>query len=387
MTAAPKFCTQCGFTVGETDKFCSQCGYGFFGKKSEIPSLRQVSVSLKQKLLLAGIVVSFSVAVISFQSQIIGSPPSQVHAPLGDENQVGTIPPTAGTAVQPAVTAAPDPEVDALKAELQINPKSVPNLKQLATLLWAKVPVTAEDGPAPQEVVLDLVDTLGKLLAIDPKDEESLLMMANLNFNQQVFGKSAEYFKKYLELHPDDIKVRASYASNLTFLGHPEQALAELEVALKKDPKSFQANAFKSITLAQMGKLDEAKAVGIPALLLAPSDEAKTRFKKFLDSLSTMKPVSAADTKKGDRGNLVTEPPVVTFLKQHPIVGPKFKSFAVKNSAIEILVENFPMQAMPPVAKEVFEKKVRDQLASQSEISAVIFKDAVTSAELATIQK
>ena len=337
-----KFCAQCGSKRKLTDKFCGECGASLSENSSKVTARPLLFVSvLIGALFIGGLVIYCG-------QSLIGKPPTEQH-------QSGLS--------RPAQTTNPadaNDKIKELRAELEINPKSIPNLKALSAELWNLLP---NEGEPSQALVLEIIDTLGKILAIDSKDGESLLMMANITFNQKVFSKSSEYFERYLAITPDDLEARASYASTLTFVGKPAEALKQLDTVLAKNPKAFQPLAFKAITLGQMNKLDEARKVGAEAMLVAPNDEAKKRFQGFLDSLSGMRQGNTPQN-QADNDESVT----LRYLKQHQIVGPKLVRSEIKEKILSVYLENFPMEAMPPFAKEKFESALKEQLKNDSNI-------------------
>ena len=290
--------------------------------------------------------------IISFQGKIIGTAPVESHP----QN------------IKQASVEYDDAETKAFKAELTINPNNRDALRGLAQNLWAKL-ANYEEGPS--NLVLDLLDTLLKLQSIDPQDKLTLLMLANLSFNQRVFDKSAQYYEKYLILEPEDTEARANYSSVLTFIGKLDDALRQIDIVVTKDPKSFQANAYRAITLAQMGRVDEAKKVGVSAMKFAPSEEAKSRFGKFLASLDNQQNSSGQPQKSSDDN----EPAVVKVVKQSSVAGPKLVSSKVEGNLLVLTFKDFPMKGMPPIAKDIFFSKIR-AANQQDQFEEVKFIDA-----------
>ena len=277
------------------------------------------------------------------------------------------------------------------KAPTNIHPSSHATSPNDSEEVPSAENASPEDGSgfSSQQLLLELIDARGKILSMNPNDTDSLISMANITFNQRIFDKSAEYFQRYLALVPDDIEARASYASTLTFLKKPEDSLTQLDIALEKDPKSFQANAFKSITLTQLGRNEDARKAGQLALALAPNDEAKNRFQKFLDSIDKQdNPTAPEEEKTQARGNTPSQDPsVVAFLKAHPMIGPKLVSYTVEGSTLKLFLKDFPMAAMPPVAKDSFFGKVKAVMQQDATIQKIAFFDVATGHEMASLSR
>ena len=69
-------------------------------------------------------------------------------------------------------------------------------------------------------------------------NDAALLNKTALTFKAaHQFDKPAEYFNKSLQADPENIAVRADYASCLYYLGDVESALAQLQKSLTYDPK------------------------------------------------------------------------------------------------------------------------------------------------------
>jgi tetratricopeptide (TPR) repeat protein len=343
-----KFCSKCGSKCEVSANFCGSCGSPLT-KTSKKNNIRLLPLFV---IIIIGIIGSS--ILITYSDRFIGKKPTQSVSNHASANQKNP--------------ADDNQKIKELRAEIEINPKSISNLKALSAELWSLLPNEGDPSPS---LVLEIIDTLSKVLVLDDKDSESLLMLANITFNQKVFTKSSEYFQKYLVLHPEDLEARSSYASTLTFLGRPKDAISELDKVLLSDPNAFKPLAFKAITLSQMEKFEEAKTIGTKALGFAPNDEARKRFQGFLDSLSGMR-------------NQNKEPTIVTFLKSHQIVGPKVINFKVSEDTATVYLKNFPMEAMPPFVREKFDQTVTGKLSESGAIKHLKLVDNETQSVLAT---
>ena len=175
------------------------------------------------------------------------------------------------------------PELSALKEAAKANPGDLEKWRAFSSALYNKL---QSDEDAPPNLLLELIQALQNVLSLDPKDAQSLLLMADTSFSQRIFNKAAEFYRRYLEVKPDDNHVRAVYASSLTFLGKTDEAIFELQNILKEDPSNFQATAYLAITYAELGDIEKARETGKKSIELGPSEEAKQRMNSFLDSLS-----------------------------------------------------------------------------------------------------
>ena len=215
------------------------------------------------------------------EGTLIGKAPTQTH-------QIAAAQSGRAQTQSPAIAAGSDrsyqdENIIKLQDAVSKDENNLEGYRALSQALWGKL---SDDAPPSQALALDILDSLSHVLRLAPDDDQALIMMANLSFNQKIFDKSADFYKRYLVINPEDSEARASYASSLTFLGKFDEAIKELDSVIAKKPDYFQAIAYKAIAFAQMGKPAEAVALGQKALALSPNEEAKARFAGFLDSLA-----------------------------------------------------------------------------------------------------
>lgn len=254
-------------------------------------------------------------------------------------------------------TSKSDPKIESLKDKTAKSPGDINAWRELAYAAQEKIETD-------QAYVFDLLEALRGILNINPQDKDALLGMAEISYSQQAFDKAAEFYRAYLEIEPNNEQVKANYASSLTFLSKIDEAKSILKEILKKEPANFQAGAYLAIAYARNGEIEEAKKIGSETMKHAPDDEAIKRFGNFLSSLnkSDPKPASVVESPKGK---------FLQYFYEHPIVGPKIRSHSFKGSELLLEVENFPMSAMPPNAREAFEKNIKAQMSS--DVTKVVF--------------
>ncbi len=223
-------------------------------------------------------------------------------------------------------------------------------------------------NPSSGELQLDALDIFSYLLTIEPNDAAAIRALGDLCFDQRLFQKALSYYERYLTLYPDDLDLRSRHASTLTFLGRSQEAVAELESVVSKQPNAFQPLAYLSIALSQKGDLEKARAVGEQALAQAPSPEARERFSAFLGSLLTPDSSSSSSpAQTPETSSPTTSSPSTSLggnwlerleqtLRANPIAGPKVVglTYREEDKIVEISLSKFPMEAMPDFAREKF---------------------------------
>ncbi len=350
-------CKSCGATLSEDAHFCSQCG------SKTILEDRSHLFSPKY-ILLSCATGSLVWAAIWFnQSGMLGPKPTETYSPTSQ---------TPHTSLAPRGTTQTynDPEVERLRKATKASPDDATAWISLGKLLIEKV--RNKTVPSNQGV-LEAIDALGTALDLRPNDKDTLLLLADLSFEQRAFAKAEEYYAKLLTSSPQTPELLGRYASTLTFLGEHTRAIEALSELITNHPEHFQGHAFLSIAYAQSGNKEKALEVGTKALGFAPSDESRARFQLFLDSLNRSEP---------------NHPPLPNslegFFLSHPIVGPKVERHSYTDGSFSLYLNNFPMDKMPTAAKEKFYQSIREFLIEnpQQDISSILFIDSHTNAEL-----
>lgn len=277
-----------------------------------------------------------------------------------------------------------DDYIEALKSDAMQASTDVAKWQAVVGAIQTRLETTQNPDPS---LILDLIDALSIVVKLAPNDKDALLMLAEISFEQQAFEKGIDLYEKYLAIEPKDYKARANYASALTFSGRYDKAIGELNGILKEDPKNFQATAYLSIAYAQRGDKKNAIALGEKALKLSPDDEGRARFGKYLESIrgGTESPKASTPSKE------VVDSPVgkvVKFVSENPIAGTKLVSHSVQRETLSLTFEDFPMDMMPPVAKEKFLGGVKKK-ASETQglwIKRILFIDKKTGKEMAKVE-
>lgn len=366
-----KACSNCGTGFSEEMRFCPGCGRRLF-KRS-------------RGFLVSGVASAIVLFVVATALQMIardGRVKPAAH-PGGDIK-----------ARADASIVEESPQLTAMRREVESSPEDLTKLKIFAGMLGDLLRSNPDASP---QLVFEAIDIFGRILQREPKEPAALVMMADVSFDQKAFTKALDFYERYLLLEPDDLGARSRYASTLTFLGRYDDSVAELGKVLAREPQSFPAMAYLSITYAQKGDILKAKAIGADALKIAPSDDARARFSSFVASLenggtggatgTSVQPAISAQPSANVHSApsaVTASPAVASFIKivgSNPVAGPKFAGYVQPTeSIIQLKFNNFPMAQMPPFAKQKFFAGLNDALAESnlSQIEQVEFVDAAT---------
>ena len=283
--------------------------------------------------------------------------------------------------------------LEKLRADAAAQPTSLDAQRALASALLQNLRGAT---PPSQGAILEVIDVVSTILKLNPKEKEALLVLGDISFEQQVFDKAASYYAQYITLDPEDLSTRARYASSLAFQSKYKDAERELLAVLKKNPTHFASLAYLTVAYAQMGEKAKSLEVGTRALAAAPTGEAKEELQGFIQKVKDgsfkpgtlptspqrTQPLRAEGAKAADNASAVA-----SYLQANAIAGPKFvRAENNSNSSVSVFMRDFPMEGMPPFAKQKFFAGIKSMASLQSlTVSKIIFIDIATGTEMETL--
>lgn len=269
-------------------------------------------------------------------------------------------------------------EVKQLKTQLETAPEEETNYLKLADAL-----VIEAEQKSDSQLIMQAVDALNKLLAKSPENPEALFRLAELCLQFGIIDKALDYYPRYLKQRPDDLRARTNYGLSLLQAQNSEEAIKTFEEIIKKDNGNFPAILSLALAYRMTKNYDKAKEVASQALANAPDQLAKDKVKAFLASLEEQPEDSSAETKEEA---ISPANKIASFFKEHEIIGPKIKKTNWVNAkTYELYLENFPVEQMPPFAKEKLVGRVKEMLKGLGEKYQVLIKDSATNQTLMSI--
>ena len=119
----------------------------------------------------------------------------------------------------------------------------------------------ASGGEAPSAPVdMARVQELTSKIKQNPKDFDSIVELANINFDQKNYNDAISLYKKALEVRPDQINVRTDMGTAMFYQNRFDDAIAEFNEVLKADPKDAQALFNMGVAMLH-GKKDPERAL------------------------------------------------------------------------------------------------------------------------------
>jgi Flp pilus assembly protein TadD len=225
------------------------------------------------------------------------------------------------------------------------------------------------------------------VLKLDPENLDALRGMGNIDFDQRKFDQAIAAYEHYLAKKPDDPDVRTDLATMYLSTNNADQAVVQYKKVLAAHPQFFEAAFNLGVAYGQMNKSADARAAFDTALKIAPDADARNRVNQMIASLAN---APAGMSQNAETG--ATPPPIASskpagaadtfqaameqMLRALPIAGPKIQSLQWPSpTKTRVLMDNFPMDQMPPFAANKFMADLRagiDQVKSTYKIAGPV---------------
>jgi tetratricopeptide (TPR) repeat protein len=204
------------------------------------------------------------------------------------------------------------------------------------------------------------------VLKTSPDDLDALRGIGNIDFDQRKFDAAIAAYEHYLAQKPDDPDVRTDLGTMLLSSGAADQAVRQYQRVLESHPNFFEA-AFNLGVAYENRSPADSRAAFARALKVAPDDRARSRVNQEVAALGGGN--GAGMTGAASMGG--TAPPGATAqagsaptdfrgaveqaMHDLPIAGSKVQTVQWdSDSKARVLMNNFPMDQMPPFAAAKF---------------------------------
>jgi tetratricopeptide (TPR) repeat protein len=94
--------------------------------------------------------------------------------------------------------------------------------------------------PPPPPVDLARVNELTSKIKQNPKDFDSIVELANIDFDQKQYDDAISLYKKALEIRPDALNVRTDMGTAMFYLNRYDDAIATFKQTLVSSPNDAQ---------------------------------------------------------------------------------------------------------------------------------------------------
>lgn len=216
--------------------------------------------------------------------------------------------------------------------------------------------------------------SLERLVAKHPDHAYSLRLLGNIYFQLKDPEAAGTFYLRYLRLVPGDANALTDLGTQYLAQGQVETAIESYQHALKLFPDLYHAQFNLSVAYTELG--DEAKAQA--ARDAANAIERRVgKIMAPIPEVSRLPDGATAPQTAGPFDGLRA------YFAGHPIIGPKMVDFRVADNQAVLVLNNFPMEQMPPFAREKFDTNVKAQLAPLAGAELTI-RDAAGDKVLAT---
>jgi tetratricopeptide (TPR) repeat protein len=372
-----RFCPQCGAPVVAAARFCVECGVCFDVLKiaatgsastrsatageqapARLPSSTLTPfVATFGAILAVGILVAYGVMRQIPQREALLASASQQASQASPVQNARQLPPG-----HPAIQLP----TEAREFIASIARKAEANPRDLAA--WDKYGDVCFRAAAFDSSYYPKASTAyAHVLKLNPDDLDALRGVGNIDFDQHKYDEAIAAYEHYLSKKPDDPEVRTDLGTMLLSSGSADQAVVQYHKVLETRPNFFEASFNLGIAYGQMNELDAARAAFEKAKVLAPDADARNRVTQMLAELGGAtiaasqggsKPVQFASAASADSSGF--KGAMERMLRDLPIAGPKVASVQWPSARrARVLMDNFPMDQMPPFAAAKFMSDLR----------------------------
>jgi cytochrome c-type biogenesis protein CcmH/NrfG len=263
-------------------------------------------------------------------------------------------------------------EAKAFIADLETKAKDRPEDAEAWKRLALVTARAAQIDPAYQDRALA---AFGHALEIAPKDPDVLRGAANLRYDRNEQREAIALFERYLALRPDDEGARTDLGTMYFHAGDADKAIAVYREVLAKDPSFLQAHYNLAITYHRKGDEKAALASLETARGLAKEDAVRAQIDQAIASVKGGAGAAEGEPATPPAASTAETPfqrQVEETFRGHPIMGPKIVRFEWTSPAAgRVVLQNFPMAAMPPEVREKFTTRLTETLRNAAAANGV----------------
>ena len=337
-----------------TARFCTACGGALSGGarggttlRDQMPALVVFGVFLAIGL---GLWVSVLAPGDAPERMALAKPPAQGSPAAGGAGDLPADHPPLGLPDDVAKFLAE------LEKKAEAAPQDLATWKRLGDVEYRAAQIDKQHLPKAEKA-------FRRVLELSPKDLDAIRGLGNVHFDRDEYPQAIEQYARYLELDPKEESVRTDLGTMYLYAGDPKKAVAEYEKVIAQKPDFFQAHFNMGIAQRRAGDEPKAKASFERALSLAPDDRTKQQIAAALGQGASEGGVATGGSTVGSPAKAPFQAMIERALREHPIAGPKVVGFEWPGpTSGKVVLESFPMEAMPPAIRERFLSKLEKEL-------------------------
>jgi tetratricopeptide (TPR) repeat protein len=411
-----RFCPYCGAPVVPAGKFCVECGRQLEpsgGGRIRGLQLTAAFVGVFLGMLIVGMVVVYLVVPLTPSSVKMASLPAEQppsNQPLSeqppsepsrkDREGAGKLPPGHPKVELPAEARS---FIDEMERTAKAKPNDIAAWNRFGEVALRAAQLDPSYYPKAEQAY-------AHALKLNPDNPDALRGIGNLNYDHKNYDQAIAAYEHYLKQRADDAEVLTDLGTMYLYTGNPDQAVVQYKKAIKGKPNFFEAYYNLGIAYAQENDSDNAHKSFEKALALAPDDGSRSKVQQMIGKLAgraasasganqtaggqppaAMSTASAqsASSEGGAAGPASGDfhGAIEQMVRSIPFAGPKVQSVKWHdNLKATVLMDNFPMDQMPPFAKQKFLGDLKDRIKTTKGVYNIKDKIQVDLADAATGQ-
>jgi cytochrome c-type biogenesis protein CcmH/NrfG len=369
-STAARFCPACGTKTLAAAKFCIECGNPLAA------GARTATASRHRPTAGVTMLGAFLVTGLAIWTAILSPEPPRP-GPGASARPAASNAPTAAELPEghPTTPIALPAEVKAFIADLdkkaQQNPRDVAAWMKLAQVN-ARASQLDPSYEEPARIAF------AHVVDLDPKNADGLQGLANIYYDRNAHKEAIPIYERYLELRPDDASARTDLGTMYLYAGDAARSIATYQDVIKRSPSFLQAHYNLAVTYHREGRDKEALASLQTARGLATEDKVRRQIDEMIATLAGTPPPPVAAAKPADgaspasAGRSPFQAAVEQAFRDHPIMGPRIARFDWQDAGSgRVVVDNFPMAAMPPAVRDQFLGRLTDKVRTARDANKV----------------
>lgn len=389
-----RFCPHCGAPLMAGAKFCVECGKAVTDAAAATSSTAAAASAKKEtppkppstsavQLTTAFIVVFLSITILglgaaaylyprpvaeSQRQMAAAQPPAQSRQGAPPDQTVSTGGSTQSDAQLPAghpkieLPTEARTFIDKVEKEAKDHPKDVDAWVKLGT-------VTMRAALFDNSYYQKASDAYAHVLKLDPENSDALRGIGDIDYDQQHYDEAAAAYEHYLKHNPKDPEVITDLGTMYLYTNNADQAIVQYKKAIAIKPDLYQPYYNLGVAYGEQGDKGDSAIAFTKAIALAPDDDRKNQAKQAFTKYTGMSAEQASKVaatlpgpKVASASDDATSKPTGTFhsafedmIRSIPFAGPKVSAVNwPENHKATVMMDHFPMDQMPPFAKDKF---------------------------------
>ena len=389
-----RFCPHCGAPLMAGAKFCVECGRSVSDSASSAatpigsasqpkqsppkpPSTTGIQLTTAFIVVFMGItILGFGAAVYLYLRPIAVAPRPVAAAPESQPQADQGAPAGQSDGANASQGNAPLPPGHP-KIELPTEARTfidkvekAANDKPNDIDAWVKLgTVTMRAALFDQSYYQKASNAYAHVLKLNPENLDALRGIGDIDYDEQHYDEAAAAYEHYLKRKPNDPEVITDLGTMYLYTNNPDQAIVQYKKAIAIKPDMFQPYYNVGVAYGEQGDKGDAAIAFTKAISLAPDDDRRNQAKEAFTKYTGMSADQAAKVAStlpasngASAGAAASSKPGGTFhsafeemIRNIPFAGPKVSTVNwTENRKAMVMMDHFPMDQMPPFAKDKF---------------------------------